>query len=49
MEEDVVDERRAERAVFDCVDGEGGKGASERVLLYVSPRCFVGVNPLNPE
>jgi hypothetical protein len=31
-----VDERRAERAVFDVVDGEGGKGASQRVLLYVS-------------
>jgi hypothetical protein len=31
-----VDERRAERAVFDVADGEGGKGASETVLLYVS-------------
>ncbi len=31
-----VDERRAERAVFDFVDGEGEKGASQTVLLYVS-------------
>lgn len=31
-----VDERRAERAVLDVVDGEGGKGSRQTALLYVS-------------